>query len=59
MTNQDMEGIVRRYIAAYNDFDIQGMATLLHSEIVFENLSGEDVTARTQGIASFLELAEQ
>lgn len=51
--------LVQHYIAAYNAFDIDGMAALLADNIRFENYSGGALTAQTDGLASFRELAEQ
>jgi ketosteroid isomerase-like protein len=51
--------LVERYLAAYNAFDVPGILTLLHPDIVFENVSAGEVTARASGVDDFRRLAEQ
>jgi steroid delta-isomerase-like uncharacterized protein len=51
--------LIERFIAAYNDFDIDGMVALLSPDVRFENYSGDDLTAATNGIDEFRRLAEQ
>jgi hypothetical protein len=51
--------LVQRYIAAYNDFDVDGMLATLHDDVRFENYVGELLTASSEGIAAFRTLAEQ
>lgn len=52
------ERIIRLYIDAYNHFDIEGMLRDLHPHIVFENVSGGQVTLRLEGIDAFRQQAE-
>lgn len=59
MTPRDQQGLIERYLAAYNAFDIDGMLAVLSPDVRFENYSGGQLTAATDGIASFRELAEQ
>lgn len=53
------KGLIDRYIAAYNSFDIDGMLALLSSGLYFENIDGGRVTATASGIDEFRHLAEQ
>lgn len=57
MTNEEQEAAVRAYIAAYNSFDIDGMTTLLHPDIVFRHFAGSEVETETNGVEEFRELA--
>jgi len=57
MADSLLQSNVERFIAAYNSFDLDGMAALLHPDIVFRNGSGGTVTAETKGLAAFRELA--
>lgn len=59
MTHEEKKNAIRSYLAAYNSFDIEGMVALVHPELVFENVSGGEVTARTEGIDQFRQLASQ
>lgn len=54
-----MEEIIRRYIQAYNEFDIGAMLTVLHPEIRFQNVSNGVVNTHTAGRADFEALARQ
>lgn len=54
-----IQAIVDSYIQAYNQFDIEGMVTLLAPEIEFENRSQGEVNVATAGIQAFRQLAEQ
>ncbi len=51
--------LVDRYIAAYNDFDVDGMLALLHRDVEFRNISGGEVNASASGAEEFRRLAEQ
>ncbi|RUT35582.1 nuclear transport factor 2 family protein [Paenibacillus zeisoli] len=51
--------IINKYIEAYNNFDIQGMMSCLHSDILFRNISNGEVNTETRGIEEFKELAEK
>jgi steroid delta-isomerase-like uncharacterized protein len=59
MTNSDKQRLIDRYLVAYNSFDIDGMLALLSSDVRFENYSGGQLTASTNGIDEFRQLAEQ
>jgi hypothetical protein len=51
--------LIERFIAAYNAFDIDGMVAHLSPDVRFENYSGDNLTAATNGITEFRQLAEQ
>ena len=51
--------LVAGYVAAYNAFDLEGMAFLLSDDIRFENYSGGALTASSDGLQAFRQLAEQ
>jgi hypothetical protein len=51
--------LIDRYQAAYNAFDIDGMMAMLAHEVQFENYSGDELTAATNGTDEFRRLAEQ
>ena len=51
--------LVRGYIAAYNAFDLEGMAALLSMDVRFENHSNGVLTAEADGLEAFCRLAEQ
>jgi hypothetical protein len=50
---------INNYINAYNSFDIEGMLTTLHPEIVFKNISEGEVNLTTNGIEEFKAQAEK
>lgn len=49
--------LIERYIAAYNSFDIEGMAAVLSPDIRFDNVSQGVKTHETVGIDAFRTLA--
>lgn len=49
---------VADYIAAYNNFDISGLAKDLDENIVFENISDGQINLKTAGRTAFIEQAE-
>jgi ketosteroid isomerase-like protein len=51
--------LIERFIAAYNAFDIEGMVAHLSPDVRFENYSGDNLTAATNGITEFRQLAEE
>ncbi len=51
--------IIRRFISAYNSFDVDTMLALLHPDIHFKNISAGKVNAETNGISEFEKLARQ
>lgn len=57
--DQDAERIIRYYIEAYNAFDIEGMLSVLHPDIIFRNIVGNEVSVETRGLQPFRALAEK
>jgi hypothetical protein len=53
------ETIIRAYVDAYNTFDVDKMCSLMHDDILFENISGDVVNLRTSGLMEFRQIAEQ
>jgi hypothetical protein len=51
--------LIERYVAAYNDFDVDGMLDTLTADVRFENWSGGQLTASSDGRDAFRVLAEQ
>ena len=51
--------IIENYIKAYNAFDIEGMTENLHVDVVFENISNEEVDLTTNGLEEFKAQAEK
>ncbi|WP_199243915.1 nuclear transport factor 2 family protein [Bacterioplanes sanyensis] len=56
---QEKLTLIQSYIQCYNAFDIDGLLALLSDDIVFENESGGEINARTQGKEDFRNLASQ
>ncbi|MFS0868771.1 nuclear transport factor 2 family protein [Paenibacillus xylanilyticus] len=59
MVSKEIREIIENYIKAYNKFEIERMAELLHKDILFRNISNGETTTETRGIQAFKELAEQ
>ena len=59
MVNAEKREVIERYIDAYNRFDVAGMLATLSSDVLFENISAGQVSAATQGLREFRQLAEQ
>jgi len=51
--------LIERYVAAYNAFDVEGMLATLAADVRFENWSGGQLTAASDGRDAFRVLAEQ
>jgi hypothetical protein len=45
--------IIERYIEAYNQFDVGGMMADLNENIIFKNISGQEITLQLHGISAF------
>jgi len=50
--------LIARYLAAYNDRDVDGMMAVLHPDVEFRNLSAGELTASARGKAELRALAE-
>ncbi|MFH0784716.1 MAG: nuclear transport factor 2 family protein [Pseudomonadota bacterium] len=59
MNKDDKRFLIERYLDAYNAFDIDGMMSVIHPDIVFQNVSGGEVNATASGANEFRKLAEQ
>lgn len=59
MISEENKAIIRKYIVAYNSYDIESMMALLHEEVVFRNFSNGEMDAETVGIQAFRDLAEK
>lgn len=51
--------LIERYVSAYNAFDVDGMLATLSPDVRFENWSGGQLTASSDGRDAFRVLAEQ
>jgi len=54
---QNQTKIIENYIKAYNNFDINEMCENLSENIVFENISNEEVDLRIEGLKNFKQQA--
>ena len=59
MQPQEMKQVVDQYVQAYNTFDIDGMLSLMHEDIIFKIISGIRTNLSTKGKSEFVEIAEQ
>jgi hypothetical protein len=53
------EKIIRDYVDAYNNFDIDKMVVDFDENIVFENVSNGEINMSLTGLTSFKEQAQQ
>lgn len=53
MKNQERETLIKEYISAYNDMKVEKMLSPLHSELIFENFSGDEKTHFLVGKKAF------
>lgn len=58
MDDRARQQLIERYIAAYNTFDIEGMAAVLSPAIGFDNIAQGVKTHETVGIDAFRTLAQ-
>lgn len=58
MTDPDRQHLIERYIAAYNAFDIDGMAAVLSPDVRFDNYAQDVKSHETVGIDAFRTLAQ-
>ena len=56
---EDKEIIVKNYVNAYNNFDVNGMIADMDQSIVFENVSGGKVNITLNGLNEFKAQAGQ
>lgn len=53
----DLEPLIRRFLGAYAEADLEAMLALVSDEVVFEHYTGGARSTRAQGKAAFAELA--
>ena len=59
MNKEEKRTLIEQYIDAYNNFDVQKMLTVIHTDIEFVNISDGKVTASASGIDQFHQMALQ
>lgn len=55
----DQEQIVKKYIDAYNTFDIDSMLSLMSDDVKFINISGGEINVQSSGKHDLEKLARQ
>jgi hypothetical protein len=56
---EERESIIRNYLEGYNQFDVDKMIANFADDIVFENVSDDQITISLSGLKAFKEQAEQ
>jgi len=56
---ESKQEIIKKFIKAYNSFDIDSMLLLLNLEIQFKNISSGEINVQTTGKDEFEKLARQ
>ena len=56
---EQLSEIIQDYVKAYNNFDVQGMIKNLHEDVIFKNISNNEVNLITNGKLAFEEQALQ
>jgi len=51
-----MKEIVQKYINAYNNFDIEGMMSCMHTDCIFESRHNGELSFTTKGKHSFRQI---
>ena len=59
MDADEKQTLIERYLNAYNSFDIDCMMEVIHDNIEFKNVSGNETNTSASGINEFRKLAEQ
>ena len=59
MNEDNKQSLIKRYLEAYNAFDLEGMMSVIHPDIEFKNVNGGEVNATASGADEFRKLAEQ
>ncbi len=59
MLDSEKVELVESYVSRYNSFDVAGLLDLLDDDVVFENESNGEITARSDGKAEFESLASE
>ncbi|MEP1229713.1 MAG: nuclear transport factor 2 family protein [Litorimonas sp.] len=50
--------VIETYIRAYNNFDVTGMLDCLANDVVFQNYTGDDITAQANSKDEFENMAK-
>jgi steroid delta-isomerase-like uncharacterized protein len=59
MTDDEKRALIRRYLDAYNAFDVDGMVETLHPDVEIKNVSDGEVSAAASGVEEFRAMAEK
>lgn len=59
MTEDEKRTLIRRYLDAYNAFDVDGMVETLHPDVEIKNVSDGEVSAAATGVDEFRAMAEK
>ncbi|MEM8614097.1 MAG: nuclear transport factor 2 family protein [Cyanobacteria bacterium P01_H01_bin.105] len=59
MTEREKRDLIKRYLNAYNTFDVDGMMATVDPEIQFENVSEGEINASAYGVDEFRQMAKQ
>jgi len=51
--------LIDRYVAAYNQYDVEGMLAVMHPEVEFRNVAAGEVTVASHGREEFRAIAER
>ncbi|MBI5549696.1 MAG: nuclear transport factor 2 family protein [Deltaproteobacteria bacterium] len=57
--NDELPDVLRRYLDAYNQKDVDAMLSTMTADVVFENISNSSEPRRTMGKAALEALARQ
>ena len=56
---EQLSKIIQDYVNAYNNFDVHCMIKNLHEDVIFKNISNDEVNLTTKGKLAFEEQALQ
>jgi len=59
MNSEEKRAVIERYVQAYNAFDVEAMAALLHPDAEYLRITDGEVTARASGLQEFGTLAAE
>ena len=59
MKDEEKESVISDYLAAYNNFDVEGMIALVHPKVTFVNIYEDKVNARAEGLEQLRKLANK
>lgn len=59
MNQEEQKQIVEKYIEAYNNFDTEAMLSLFDTDCIFENYTGNELTASANGLSELRTMMEQ